>query len=867
MDKDSDEYLVISDEQDNLNSEENSSNSDINISYDGSYEFDWQILGMDCPDCAMKAKKAISRLPGIKQCNISVSEGTVSIVQDISKGNISRTSSVLESLGHQSVAVWQRIVGSNPKKLTSIHNITNKTLKEWILGIPGILDVKLSDNKIEIKKLWIKDLELRKSSEDGLSKIFGSNFETMISEESKFRQDQIQLLSATLTIPIIFIILLFDSINSIPSFISSILGLVGIIFAGYSMFLEAYSGLKNRIIGFQVLTSFAVLGAILLNEWIEALMVVTLVAFSSHLENRALIRARESMQGGLDRIPRNARVVVKSGEMKINHKSLNISQSNSDLGRMYCQDEDMIPIEAIEIGELVEVRSGEKIPVDGEIIEGTGAINRAPLTGEPIPIPVKEGDLVEAGLVLVRGPLIIKSQATGSETRLSSIVELVRHYKEKPTKTQSIIENFTAYWTPIVLLLAPVISILFTSSTEQAILTTLLLWVVSCPCSLLLASPVPHAAALSTASSLGLIARGGDILESAAEIKLAILDKTGTLTSGIPTISDITMVQGVDEQKILQLSSGLEIRSNHPYARTILDETSKRNLKPSKISSISDGNAGVSGKYGTKQVVLGRADWLKSLGIKFPRIINQSLKSTKKAGKGASVLAIDGEAVATFEFSHDDAREGVKETLEKLQSQGIQVEILSGDEQASVEEFAKTVDIKPSICKGNINPEQKAIYVSKKSADIPTLMVGDGINDAGALAAADIGVAMGSGEQVNMDAADILIPGQDPRILSKLVELSKRTKKVVYVNIMISVLVTCVLVLTVLSGFELNLAAGIALHEASAIIIIINGMWVSGSDSARFSTFIELFRDLFTDLIIIFNILFGKEELDKTTTS
>ena len=867
MDKDSDEYLVISDDQDFLNPEENSSNSDINISYDGSYEFDWQILGMDCPDCAMKAKKAISRLPGIKQCNISVSEGTVSIVQDISKGNISRTSSVLESLGHQSVAVWQRIVGSNPKKLTSIHNITNKSLKEWILGIPGILDVKLSDNKIEIKKLWIKDLELRKSSEDGLSKIFGSNFETMISEESKFRQDQIQLLSATLTIPIIFIILLFDSIDSIPSFISSILGLVGIIFAGYSMFLEAYSGLKNRIIGFQVLTSFAVLGAILLNEWIEALMVVTLVAFSSHLENRALIRARESMQGGLDRIPRNARVVVKSGEMKINHKSLNISQSNSDLGRIYCQDEDMIPIEALEIGELVEVRSGEKIPVDGEIIEGTGAINRAPLTGEPIPIPVKEGDLVEAGLVLVRGPLIIKSQATGSETRLSSIVELVRHYKEKPTKTQSIIENFTSYWTPIVLLLAPVISILFTSSTEQAILTTLLLWVVSCPCSLLLASPVPHAAALSTASSLGLIARGGDILESAAEIKLAILDKTGTLTSGIPTISDITMVQGVDEQKILQLSSGLEIRSNHPYARTILDETSKRNLKPSKISSISDGNAGVSGKYGTKQVVLGRADWLKSLGIKFPRIINQSLKSTKKAGKGASVLAIDGEAVATFEFSHDDAREGVKETLEKLQSQGIQVEILSGDEQASVEEFAKTVDIKPSICKGNINPEQKAIYVSKKSADIPTLMVGDGFNDAGALAAADIGVAMGSGEQVNMDAADILIPGQDPRILSKLVELSKRTKKVVYVNIMISVLVTCVLVLTVLSGFELNLAAGIALHEASAIIIIINGMWVSGSDSARFSTFIELFRDLFTDLIIIFNILFGKEKLDKTTTS
>lgn len=867
MNKDTEDYLLISEEEDIPNLNENIANSDINFSYDGSYEFDWQILGMDCPDCAMKAKKAISRLPGVKQCNISVSEGTVSIIQDISKGKISRTSAVLESLGHQSVAVWQRIVGANPKNLMAAHNISNKSLKEWILSIPGILDVKLSNNKIEIKKLWIKDLELRKSSEEGLSKIFGPNFETKISEESKFRQDQIQLLSATLTIPVIFIILLFDSINSIPNFVSSTLGLVAITFAGYTMFLEAYSSLKNRIIGFQVLTSLAVLGAILLNEWVEALMVVTLVAFSSHLENRALIRARESMQGGLDRIPRNARVVNKSGELKINHKSLNIFQSNTDLGRMYCQDEDMIPIEALEIGELVEVRSGERIPVDGKIIEGTGSINRAPLTGEPIPIPVKEGDVVEAGLVLVRGPLIIESQATGSETRLSSLVELVRHYKEKPTKTQSIIESFTGFWTPMVLLIAPVISFLFTTSTEQAILTTLLLWVVSCPCSLLLASPVPHAAALSTASSMGLIARGGDILESAAEIKLAILDKTGTLTSGIPTISGITIVDGEDEESILELSSGLEIRSSHPYARTILDETSKRNIKPSKISSISDGNAGVSGKFGTKEIVLGRADWLKSSGISFPRIITQSLKSTKKAGKGASVLAIDGKAVATFEFSHDDAREGVKETLEDLQSQGIQVEILSGDEQASVEEFAKTVNITPSICKGNVNPEEKAIYVSKKSANIPTLMAGDGFNDAGALAAANIGVAMGSGEQVNMDAADILIPGQDPRILSKLVELSKRTKRVVYANIAISVLVTCLLVLTVLSGFELNLAAGIALHEASAIIIIINGMWVSGSDSARFSTLIELFRDLILDLRIIFNILFGLEKLDKTTTS
>lgn len=864
---DSDDYLLISEEDNSSNIGMKSINSDINISYDGSYEFDWQILGMDCPDCAMKAKKAISRLPGVKKCNISVSEGTVSIIQDISIGKISRASAVLESLGHEPVAIWQRVEGAKLKNLTSLHNVSSKSLKEWILSIPGILDVNLSDNIVEIKKLWIKDLELRKSSEENLSKVFGPNFKTIISEEPKFRKDQIQLLSATLTIPLIFIISIFDSLSTIPNFVSSILGFVGVTFAGHSMFLEAYSSLKNRIIGFQVLTSLAVIGAIMLNEWIEALMVVTLVTFSSHLENRALIRARESMQGGLDRIPRNARVFIPDEETKINPKSLNLTQLNSELGKIYSHDEEMIPVEALEMGELVEVRSGERIPVDGKIIEGTGAVDRAPLTGEPIPIPVKEGDIVEAGLVLVRGPLIIKSQATGSETRLSSLVELVRHYKEKPTKTQSIIESFTSFWTPIVLFLSPLIALLFTSSTEQAILTTLLLWVVSCPCSLLLASPVPHAAALSTASSLGLIARGGDILESAAEIKLVILDKTGTLTSGRPTISGITVVKGEDEEKLLQISSGLELRSNHPYARTIIEETTKRNLKPFKISSISDGDAGVSGEFRNKQVMLGRVDWLKSSGIKFPKIIEQSLKSTKNIGKGASVLAIDGVATASFEFSHDDAREGVSETLQDLKSQGIQVEILSGDEQSSVEEFAKSINVDPSICRGNVNPEEKAIYVSEKTENIRTLMAGDGFNDAGALAAADIGVAMGSGEQVNMDAADILIPGQDPRILSKLVNLSKRTKKIVYVNIAISILVTSILVLTVLSGIEINLAAGIALHEASALIIIINGIWVSSSDSSRFSSLIDLFRDLIVDLREIFRILFGINESDKNTTS
>ena len=841
--------------------------SDIGLSLDGVHQFGWAIQGMDCPDCAMKATRAVNRLPGVESCRISVADGTVEISQDIARGRVSRASTVLGSLGHTPSVDWLHVVGTDPDQLAAEQGISKKLLKEQILDVPSVLNARFNRGVLELQSLWLRDADLRKSSEQKLAEILGPGFRMAPSRRARFRQDQIQLLSAALTIPLIIIVAAIEAVDSIPAAVAALVALVGISFTGLSMYKEALASLKNRIVGFQVLTTLAVIGAVALGEWVEALMVVTLVAFASHLENRALVRARESMQGGLDRLPRTARIHTPGPPAEEGGRVLKVIQPDTPLMPAHCQGNDLVPIEALEIGELVEVRSGETIPVDGTIVEGIGAIDRAPLTGEPIPIPVKEGDSVEAGLVLVRGPLVIKSEASGEDTRLSSLIDLVRLYKDQPTRTQSVIERFTMFWTPLVVFAAPIIAFLFTGSTEQAILTTLLLWVVSCPCSLLLASPVPHAAALTSASSFGLIARGGGILEAAAEVELAMLDKTGTLTSGKPRLSAITPTSGECEDRALRIAAGLEIRSNHPYANTILQATDQRTLKPMSMSGITDGDAGVSGLLRGKPVMLGRADWLQSEGIDMPTDIEAALVSSREAGSGASVLAVDGTAIAAFGFSHDDAREGVLEAVEALKSQGVKVEILSGDEQASVEAFAKLIGIDPSICRGGVDPEGKAEYVSERSLRDCTLMAGDGFNDAGALAAADIGVAVGSGEQVNLDAADVLIPGQDPRTLPRLVELAKRTRRVVYANIAISVLVTTALVSAVLLGFEMNLAAGIALHEASAILIILNGMWVSGSGVQRLSSLTELGRDLVADLAEIVALLVGKGPGDKSATA
>ena len=850
--------------------EENPLDSDeIEISLDGIFQFDWGIRGMDCPDCAMKASRAVNRLPGIQSCKISVAEGTVEIYQDISDGTVARASSVLTSLGHEPDVGWLRAVGANPERAALRLGVDNKGLRNTILSIPGTLDARTDKGNIDVQRVWISDPELRTASEQKMSEVLGEGRLLSPVRESGFRKDQIQLLAALLTIPLIVLVAAIEASEMIPSAVAWALTLTGVAFAGNQLFKEAIAGLRNRVIGFQVLTSLAIVGAIALGELIESLMVVSLVAFASHLENRALIRARQSMQGGLDRLPRRARLVANGETKQLGAaRSLNVinSVSLSLSSDMDC-DNDLVPVEALEVGEMIEVRSGETVPVDGVIIEGTGAIDRAPLTGEPIPIPVKVGDRVEAGLVLARGPLVIKTEATGDGTRLSSLIDLVRHYKDKPTRTQSVIERFTLFWTPLVVFASPVIGFLFTNSTEQAILTTLLLWVVSCPCSLLLASPVPHAAALTTASGFGLIARGGDVLESAAEVRIALLDKTGTLTSGRPTISGISVAKGQQESRALRIAAGLEARSNHPYARTIIQEAEARSLDPMSITQIKDGDAGVLGVHRGDSVMLGRADWIRSQEVSFSNEIEKALEESRKVGKGASILAVGGSAIAVISFTHDDARDGVLETVNELSSQGVRVEILSGDEQASVEAFALEIGIDPSLCKGGVDPEGKAEYVTKLSSENRTMMAGDGFNDAGALAAADVGVAVGSGDQVNLDAADVLIPGQDPRVLSRMVSLAKRTRRIVYANIAISVMVTMILVTAVLAGTDINLAAGIALHEASAIIIILNGMWVSGTGTQRLSSLADLARDIFSDMVEIWAIFIGKDSEDTSATS
>jgi len=836
---------------------------DADLVVDGTYNIEWGIGGMDCADCAMKARKAVNRLPGVNNVKVSVTEGIVRMDLDLAKGKLSRANSVLESLGHNPEILWQSVSGLTPSRAATNLGIERKMLRTALLEVPGMINVRFEDGKIEFQRITFTSIKMKEISNERLQQLLGSDLKLEESTTSKLRPDQVQLLSAVLTLPLLAGVIAIDTLNSIPDSLAILLCLIGVSFAGFPMFKAAIASIQNRVLGFQVLTSLAVIGAMLMQEYPEALIVTGLVAFASHLEESALVKARNAMQGGLDRLPRLARLssstetsccdddncdsIVKSVEA--NCCDDDTCDSNV---KVSTSEDEWLPIESLAIGDIVEIRSGEIVPVDGVIIEGSGAIDRAPLTGEPIPISVIKGDFVEAGLVLVRGPILVRCEASGDTTRLSSLIDLVRSYREKPTRTQTTIERFTAIWVPFVL----VSSLLYGALTKD-FRTTLILWVVSCPCSLLLAAPVPHATALSTASASGLVARGGDVLESAASVELALLDKTGTLTTGHPKIGEFVCTGKHKKDEILSMVCALEQRSNHPYAKAIISLATESNVMPKKITGISDGVAGVSGKISGQEIIFGRADWLISQGVEITDEIQSILDSSRKKGHGVSVLSLSGKSVAAFSFIHDDAREGVKEMVQMLQEQGIIVEILSGDEQSSVESFASQLGIDPSICRGNVDPEGKAQWVEERSKARRTLMAGDGFNDAGALAAANIGVAVGSGDQVNLEAADVLIPGDDPRAIVRLLQLAKRTKLIVNINITISVAITLILVLTTLLNINQSIAAGIAIHEASVFLIIINGMFVSSNNSGRTTVLIDLMKDLAKDLKEAFVVLFA----------
>ena len=790
----------------------------------GDYTVEWPLIGMDCPDCASKATKALNLMPQVSRPVVSATSGEVKLSVNLEKGALSEVSNVLRSLGHAPDTEHHHLKGVKAGNVAKRNNTTLRELKKLFRLQPGILDADIEkDGRILLQMVTSADQELLKKRDEAIEQVCGSEPRYVTTTSNRLRPDQFRLLGAAFALPLLLIIIALELVG-IEGWIPAAIAIPGILVSSYQMFREAIASIVNRQLGFQVLTSLAVIGACGLMMWEEALIVAILVALTAHLEGDALMKAREAMQGGLDRLPRVARRVPDKKSFTPSAIQIGIAPSMtasmSPAVDHAPSEPEQVPIDLLSIGDLIEIRSGELVPADGRIVEGRGALNKAPLTGESVPVDVEEGDFVQAGLVLARGPVVLKIEAVGEQTQLFELIEAVHTFRDEPPRLQASIEKFTSLWIPIVLFGAFGVYWFLYPDNWKIIL---LLWVVACPCALLLAAPVPHAAALANSAHMGAIARGGDVLERLAKVNHVFLDKTGTLTSGKPSIGKVVMAKGRRREASVALAAGIEVRSSHPYADALRAFAEEQNIQPVDVKKIKDVNAGIQAMRNKEEVLMLRPDALAEYNIEIPAELKKEVEHAETQGHGASVLAKGGKCVALFTFVHDDTRQGADELIPELHKMGIHVQILSGDQQGAVDRFASSVGLPKTDAFGNQSPEDKVAVVRSRSDIAVTMMVGDGFNDAAALAVADVGVAVGSGESVNVEAADVMIPGDDPRMLSDLLKLARRTERNFRQNLSFSILVTVTLVYAVINGFYDALWVGVLIHEASVILVILNG--------------------------------------------
>jgi Cd2+/Zn2+-exporting ATPase len=584
------------------------------------------------------------------------------------------------------------------------------------------------------------------------------------------------------------------------------------IVGGYDIAKTAYHEVTNRTLGIKTLVTLAGIGAIVIGEYWEAAAVVFLFSLGSYLEGRTMRKTRTALQELLEMTPDTA-TVRRDGELQ------------------------EIPAREVEEGEVVVVKPGGKIPVDGEVVDGESAVNQAPVTGESAPVHKADGDEVYAGTVNQEGALEIRTTGAGSDTTLERIIRRVEEAQEAQSPTESLIDRFAKYYTPAVIVLA----IGAYAVTQNAILSLTLL-VIGCPGALVIGPPVSIVSAIGNAARSGVLMKGGEHLERAGKIDLVAFDKTGTLTKGETTVADVEGFDVADDE-VLSLAATAEKKSEHHLADAIVNAARERPTAATdggttvaqaddtdaSLQSIPDpddfdvvAGKGVIAHTDGHEVVVGNRALLDDRDIDVPSRVADYVR--EREGRGETVVHVvrDGDIIGAIAL-RDELRETAPGVVAALQDAGIETVMLTGDNGRTAAAVAEEVGI--DEYRAELLPEDKQSVIEAYQADGHVVaMVGDGINDAPSLATADVGIAMGAaGTDTAIETADMALMADDLERIPYAVELSKATRWNVLENVGLAVLIVTVLLAGVLTSY-VTLAAGMLVHEASVLLVILNGM-------------------------------------------
>lgn len=556
--------------------------------------------------------------------------------------------------------------------------------------------------------------------------------------------------------------------------------------------IQAYQALKVKVVSIDVLVTIAVTGAFLIKNFEESAIVTFLFLFGAFLEQRTLNKTRSAIKELTEIAPQRALKLMENGKFK------------------------EVEIDEVDVGDILLVKTGARVPVDGTVLTGEGYINEASITGESVPVSKKKDAQVYAGTILENGTIQIVADRVGEDTTFGKIIELVEEAQDSKSETERFIDRFSKYYTPAVLVFG-IIVWLVTRDIELAI--TIL--VLGCPGALVIGVPVSNVAGIGNGARNGVLLKASEVINDFSKVDAVVFDKTGTLTIGNPKVVDIEFY-GNDIDEVLSYLASVERESDHPLAKAVVEYIGSTKLHTVKNTEVVKGG-GIIAQVDGHRVVVGNVALMEQEKVPLNEKVREDIAQFEQKGNSLVLTSVDGELKVLMGI-RDQIRPGVKEDLQKLKSLGVKsLVVLSGDNQGTVDLVARELGL--TEAHGHMLPEDKSAYIAKLQAEGQIVaFVGDGVNDSPSLAIANIGIAMGSGTDVAIETSDVVLMNSDFSRLPHALGLTKAMANNMRQNIVIAVGVVLVLLASVFFSEWMNMSIGMLVHEASILVVILNGM-------------------------------------------
>ncbi|MDQ0857393.1 heavy metal translocating P-type ATPase [Bacillus sp. V2I10] len=591
-----------------------------------------------------------------------------------------------------------------------------------------------------------------------------------------------------------------NSLSSILAFLAAI------VIGGYSLFLTGFKNLLRLEFDMRTLMTIAVIGAAIIGEWSEGAVVVILFAISEVLESYSMDRARRSIRSLMEIAPKTA-LIRRNGT------------------------ESMISVDEIEVGDLMIVKPGQKIAMDGRVVKGFSSVNQAPITGESMPAEKSPGADVFAGTLNEEGFLEVEVTKLAEDAAISKIIHLVEEAQAERAPSQAFVDKFAKYYTPAIMAIAFLVAVLpplfFSAAWDTWIYQGLAVLVVGCPCALVISTPVSIVTAIGNAARNGVLIKGGIYLEELSRIKAVAFDKTGTLTKGAPVVTDFEVLQsGISENDLFKLVSALEYRSQHPLASAFIKKAEQQELDYKSLiveDFTSLTGKGIKGKIDHEWYYVGNVSLFEEMGRTFEGDLRNKVDSLQKQGKTVMLAGTNEMLLAVLAVA-DEVRESSVRVVKQLKELGIQKTImLTGDHANTAAAIGNQLEV--SEIYAELLPQHKLDAVKKMQREYgAAAMVGDGVNDAPALAAASVGIAMGgAGTDTALETADVALMGDDLKKLPFAIELSRKTLVIIKQNIAFALGLKLLALLLVVPGW-LTLWIAIFADMGATLLVTLNGL-------------------------------------------